>query len=570
MTNPPIGYYTAAAAFILIAAFAVPAPGEEPAVFAITNAKIVPVSGPLIEKGTVVIRNGIIESVGAGAHIPGDARVIDATGLTCYPGLIDALSDAGLDESRPAQSAPVRSAGGGVPGATPAQAQQPAPTPDELQGLTPYRQAADLINASNRKIESMRSAGITTALVVPRGGIFAGQSCLANLSGTDVGHMVIKAPVAFHLNMASAGGFRREYPGSLMGIIAFVKQTLLDAQRYDVAWSTYAANPGAERPEYNRALGALQPAVKQNAAVVLPGSDPVEIRRALDLADAFRLNLILSGGAEAGAIASELRDRKIPVLLNMKFPERERDADPEAKPELTTLRRRVEAPQAAALLAKAGVKFAFQSADMAQPRDFIRNVGKAVEAGLDKDAALRSLTITAAEIFGVADRLGTIEPKKTANLILTTGDLFSPSTRVKIVFIDGRRFEITEAEPARSPEAGAPVATAAPASGSWSIEVATDQGPIAFTLNLQQQGEVVTGSLTSHVGNGDIADGKIAGNQLSFRVSVQGVEASFSGTIQGDAIRGTMTAGQMGTFECKGARTPRTEFSESTGEEIHE
>ncbi len=97
---------------------------------------------------------------------------------------------------------------------------------------------------------------------------------------------------------------------------------------------------------------------------------------------------------------------------------------------------------------------AFQSADMANPKDFIRNIGRSVQAGLDKETALRSLTITAAEILGVADRLGSIERGKTANLILTTGDLFEASTRVKLVFIDGRRFEITEPAPARTPEDG--------------------------------------------------------------------------------------------------------------------
>ncbi len=424
---------------------------EEPAVFAVTNARVVTVSGPTIEKGAVVIRNGIIEAVGEDITVPGDARIVDATGMTVYPGLIDALSDIGLEERQTQPAPPSRTTPLPRPPSTttPAVAQQPSQSPEERQGLTPYRQASDLINPANKKIESARAAGITTALAAPRRGIFPGQSSLVNLSGGDIGQMVVKTPVAVHINLAASRGFGGGYPGSPMGVFAFVKQTLLDADHYGIAWSIYDANPGAERPQYSRALAALQPVLRQQMKVILPGDDPTQIRRVLDLAAAYKLDMILSGGAEAAGIASVLEERGIPVLLSVKYPEKERDGDPELREELNDLRRRIEAPSVGAALAKAGVKFAFQSGDMANPRDFIRNVGKAVEAGLDRDAALRALSLAPAEILGVADRLGSIEKNKTANLVLATGDIFKSETRVKVVFIDGRRFDIPEPEPPR-------------------------------------------------------------------------------------------------------------------------
>ncbi len=435
----------------LALAMAQAAIAEEPAVFAVTKARIVTVSGPPIEKGTVVIRNGIIEAVGVDIDIPGDARIIDATGMTVYPGLIDALSDIGLEEAQAQPAAPSRATPSPRPPSTttPAAAQQPSQSPEERQGLTPYRQASDLINPAHKKVESARAAGVTTALVAPRRGIFPGLSSLVSLSGGDIGEMVVKTPVAFHINLAATRGFGGGYPGSPMGVFAFVKQTLLDADHYGIAWSIYDANPGAERPQYSRVLAALQPVVKQQMKVVLPGDDPTRIRRVLDLAAAYRLDMILSGGAEAAGIASLLKERGIPVLLSVKYPEKERDGDPELREELNDLRRRIEAPANAAALARAGVKFAFQSGDMANPKDFIRNVGKAVEAGLDRDAALRALTLAPAEILGVADRYGSIDRHKAANLVLATGDIFKSETRVKVVFIDGRRFEIPETEPPR-------------------------------------------------------------------------------------------------------------------------
>ena len=429
------------------------AAGEEPPVFAITNAKVVPVSARTIERGTVVIRSGIIEAVGADVTIPGDARVIDAAGLVLYPGLIDAFTDTGLEEAQPAAQTPEPSRVRGTPGPAAPQ-QQPGLSPDELQGVTPYRQAADLLDPNSKKIGSARAAGITTALVAPRGGIFTGQCSLVDLRGGEAGGMILRTPVAFNIDLVSRRGFGRGYPSSPMGVFALVKQTLLDAQRYSTVWSIYNATPGAGRPDYNRALEALQPLVRQQMPAIFPADSPAEIQRVLDLAAAFKLSLILSGGTESGKIASILRERNVPVLLSVRYPEREKDADPEAKEELNVLRRRVEAPGCAAALARAGVKFAFQSGDMSNPKDFIRNVARAVEAGLDADQAVRALTLSPAEIFGIADRIGSIEKNKTANLILTTGDLFKADTRVKYAFVDGRKFDIAEPDTRHERDAG--------------------------------------------------------------------------------------------------------------------
>jgi len=550
--------WAAAALAAAILALAPAGLAEKPAVWAIINARIVPVSSPVIEKGSIVIRNGIIEAVGTSVSVPADARTIDAAGLTVYPGLIDALSDIGIEEARPQAQAQQR------PGAAPAmppQAQQPeAPPSEETQGLTPYRQAAEILNAGHRKVESARNAGVTTTLVAPRGGFFPGQSTLINLSGSGAGRMVVKTPVAYHIQLGAARGFGRGYPGSLMGIIAFVKQTLMDAQRYDVAWNAYRTAPGVARPEYSRALEALQPVVKERIPVVLSGNSPTEIERAIYISEMFNLNLILSGCMEAGPVASLLKQKDIPVLIGVKYPEKERDADPEAREELNAMRRRLDAPGNAAALAGAGVRFAFMSDDMANPRDFVRNVGKAVEAGLSRDAALRALTLSAAEILGVADRFGSIEKNKTANLVLATGDIFATSTRVKYAFVDGIRFEIPEAEtPAERPAEGAPRIT--DVSGTWNIVINSPQGPMDVTLALAQKGTAITGTVSSPLGVTEIYDGSVTGNRVSFKISLSGtgmgdMEVLFSGSIQDTQIAGTASVGDMGSFDFTGSKRP--------------
>jgi imidazolonepropionase-like amidohydrolase len=526
----------------------------EPLVFAIANARIITVSGPSLDSGTVIIRKGIIESVGTGLPVPADARVVDARGLTLYPGFIDGLSDVGLEETSPPAAAPGRASAVAVP-AQPS-AIRANPSPDERQGLTPYMQAADLLNPTSLRIEAARAAGITMALIAPKSGFFRGQSSLINLAGSGVGDMVVKTPVFLHIGFAQTRAMAGGYPSSLMGTIAFIRQTLLDALNYEPAWSIYNSNPGVPRPEYSRALQSLVPAVKQQIAVVLPGDTPAQIQRALDLAEAFKLRMILSGGAEAGGMAQKLRDLNVPVLLSVRFPERERDIDPRVEEELSSLRRRVEAPSQAAALANSGVKFAFQSDAMDNPRDFIRNVGKTVEAGLDRAVALRSLTLTPAEIFGVAEKLGSIEKSKCANLVLATGDIFDPRTRVKMVFVDGRMFEIPE------PEAPpAQVMAASGAAGTWTLRIDSPHGPLEVTLKLEQSGAELNGTLTSPFGTEKISNGAISGNNVTFKANINpsgggGFIVMFNGTLQGNSMSGSADAGIMGKMDFTGSRSP--------------
>jgi hypothetical protein len=345
-----------------------------------------------------------------------------------------------------------------------------------------------------------------------------------------------------------------------MGMFAYVKQTFLDAQHYDNAWSVYQAHPGARRPEYSRSLQALQPALKRQLPVVLPARTPAEVQRALDLAASFNLNLILSGAGDTGKIAPVLKEKQIPVLLSLKFPERDADGDPEQEETLEVLRARVEAPATAAALARAGVRFAFQSGDMADPRDFIQNAAKTIDAGLDRDIALRALTLTPAEIFGVADRVGSIEKGKTANLVITTGDIFDSRSRVKFVFVDGKKFDIPE--PERSTRPTDTTATApASVSGNWTLKIESPHGPVQIILKLAQSGHTVTGNLDTPRGVADLSEGEIAGASVKFRATLklpdgEDLVASFSGTIQGDSITGSIDAGPMGKMNFTGSRIP--------------
>jgi imidazolonepropionase-like amidohydrolase len=537
--------------------------------YAITNTRIVTVSGAIIERGTIVIRDGLIAAVGASVSAPADARVIDGTGLTVYPGLFDTNTNLGLP-------APTPPAGGGGAGGFQAQllrqAAAPAaasgPNSTQPVGLQPEVMAEDSIKPGGAEIEAARNAGITTALSVPRGGIWIGQSALINLGGDTPQEMIVKSPVAMHVGFQSLrnGGF----PNSLMGVFAALRQMMLDAQRYQKALEIYERAPrGTRRPDLDRSLAALIPVLEGKMPVVMYANTEREIGRALDLAAEFKLHAIIGGGVEAGKVADRLRERDVPVLLSLNFPRRTTSAAPEADPEsMRTLRGRVEAQKTAGKLAAAHVRFAFESGGLTNMNDYLTNVGKAIENGLSHDEALRALTIRAAEILGVADRMGSIETGKIANLTLTRGDIFERGTRITNVFIDGRPVEL-RAAPAAAPgtgggpgqrPAGPPAEESRPNfGGTWTISMNVGGQTLPGTIVLRADAGAISGSLQTEIGASEFSGGTITGNAFhvvtSANIQGQSVELTIDGTVRGDELNGTIQSA-LGTATFTGNRRP--------------
>jgi len=523
--------------------------------YAITNARIVTVSGPVIERGTVVIRNGLIAAAGANVNAPPDARVIDGSGLTVYPGLIDSYTNLGLPEAAPAPS-PAAGGGGGA-FLLLAQQQRPAAGPNSTQpvGLQPEVMVEDVIHPGGNEIEASRSVGITTALTLPRSGIWMGQSALINLAGESPQQMIVRSPVAMHVGFTPlrAGG----YPGSLLGVFAQLRQMMLDAQRYRDSLQIYERSPrGVRRPETDRSLAALIPVIEGRMPVVMLANSEREITRALDLGAEFKLKLIIAGGREAEQVADRLVKQNVPVLLSLNLPRRTTAALPEADPEpLRVLRERVEAQETAGKLAKAGVRFAFQSGSMTNISDLLANANRSIENGLQQADALRAFTIWPAEILGVENQLGSIEVGKIANLTVTRGDLFDRNTRVAHVFIDGRPVDL------RPPTGGGPGRNNL--SGAWSVNVNLGQGDRTIALTLQQEGERLTGSIAGPLGTGEISNASASNTgEVRFTASVnvegQTREATFTGRLANNEIRGSVAIVGMapGTFSATRSGQP--------------
>jgi imidazolonepropionase-like amidohydrolase len=418
---------------------------DAPRIYAIRGATIVTASGAPIDGGTVVLRAGVIEAVGANVSPPAGARVIEGEGLTVYPGLIDMNNAAAA--SVPEQEPP-----------------RNVQTTEALERwkrgviLRPQLEAVDYVKVDAPDMNELALAGITTVLAVPGGEVIKGRSALVNvvapeevpqigaLADPRPGLLVVRAPVALHVEFTHNPKPRGAYPTSLMGTIAFVRQSFLDAQHHQTAVEHYtrARGDAASRPVHDPSLDALQPALAGKMPVAFEADEAREILRALDMAGQFKLDALISGGLEAAQVAADLKARNARVVYSLNYPTRPRTLAPDADEAMRVLKQRASAPGVPAALEKAGVLYAFGSDGLKDPRDFVKHAARAVKEGLTPDAAIRALTINAARIAGVSERLGSIEKGKIANLIVTEGELFDEEMTIRHVFIDGRDVPLQE------------------------------------------------------------------------------------------------------------------------------
>jgi len=409
------------------------AAADGPDSYAVTGARILVGTGEVIDNGVLVVDDGLIVSVGGVGErlaVPQGAWVIDASGKTVYPGFIDALGNLGLGAKPQAEVA------------APRREETIARGPEDRPGTYSFKAAADELTLSDDRVVKWRNAGFTSAVTVSDQGIFSGQATFINLAGEREREMVVRTPVGLRVNFARPGS-GRSFPGSLMGVVAYVKQAFADAAHYRESWAAYEAAPvGKPRPTYDRTLEPLARAQSEGWPVLLPAHEAHEIERAIGLSSELGVKPVLYGIHEGYAAAEALSAARIPVLVSLKWPERNKDADPDAEEPLRVLELRERAPSTPGVLEKAGVRFGLYTEGVEKPEDAVANLRKAVTAGLSRERAIQALTLDAASIFGLADRLGSLEPGKIANFFVASGDLFDEGTKIETVFVDGKKFEV--------------------------------------------------------------------------------------------------------------------------------
>ena len=547
-----------------LAAALVSTPGlaERPRVYAITGAHVVTAPGQVIESGTVVIRDGLIDAAGSNVEPPTDAVEIDGDGLWVYPGLIDPNTTLG---QRSAGGSPP-SEGGGGSSAGRSRGQTAAGPVHPLSRVRPETRTRDVLlpfdGDRKREAERYRELGYTAVLTVPESGVFRGTSSVILLiDEKPVPELLLQGDVAQHLAF-ERGRFGQGYPTSLMGAVAAIRQVLLDAERHAVWTARYARDPkGMPRPEQLAALESLGVVISGSRPAFFHAESPADVLLAHRVASEFELDAAIVASGHEWEIAEQIRDTGRTLILPVAFPDKPKLDDEDERLETTTrdMRRYLEAPGAAARLDDAGVTLAFTTKGLKTLSNFRKNLRKIIDAGLAEDKALAALTTVPAALLGIDSIAGTIEPGKIANLAVFDGPIFGEETKVKRVFVDGIEYKMKEK---KELEGADPNAVVDPR-GEWAVVFEFGRGTIERSWTLEGQSGNYTGSAETQRGTVEFEEVTLAGNVLTVIYPARGGRGSTEVTvvIQGDSFEGQTEMGPR-TVPIKGTRTSKPQGGE--------
>ncbi|HZD95824.1 MAG TPA: amidohydrolase family protein [Candidatus Sulfotelmatobacter sp.] len=392
---------------------------------ALKGGRLLTITHGVVENGVVVMQNGRITAVGgAGTAIPSGAKVIDVTGMTVYPGLIDSETHLGLTEVSADRM-----------------------TNDELESsdeIMPHMHVADAFHAETALIPVTRINGITNAIVAPAGGdTLPGQDSFIQLAGPSATEMLVIRDIAMPLNFT--GQQRRnqnfdqaKFPFTRMGMATQLRQAFIDAQDYEQKTASYEKKKSSSDekekdktpPKRDLKLEALLPYLHGKKPVVLAAEEPNDVLTALDLANEFHLKVILNRVTHSASLLDKIAATKLPVIVGSIYAQ---PKDSERYDAVFSL---------PAQLAKRGVKIAFASYDAHQARNLPYAAGYSVGFGLPAEEALKALTINPAQIWGVDKDLGSLEVGKLGNVVVANGDPLDVRTDVKHVFIQGQEIPL--------------------------------------------------------------------------------------------------------------------------------
>ncbi|MBB5209752.1 amidohydrolase family protein [Chiayiivirga flava] len=515
---------------------------------ALVDARAVTEPGTVTDNATIVLRDGRIESVARGGKPPAGAEVRDLAGKTVFAGFVDPVSTLGLpDDMR---------AGGIKPLASPGQPPHEQTT-DQAgarhwnRRVRPEWSVADRLDIKPDESKNLRALGYTAVLSAPQAGIVKGQGAVLSLrDGSAERDLLLARDRSQHLGFDFAYG--SEYPGSLMGAIALIRQTLLDA-RWQHSVQTYTGRAPIDRAAANAALDALYPAATGTQRVFFQLDDELDVGRVAKIDTEFGLDTVLIGTGFEYRVLPQVRAAASPFVLPLNFPDAPdiENAEVSINASLADLQHWEQAPANAARVAAAGVEFAFTTHGIKEPdKQFWNNLRRAVRAGLSEDAALRALTVTPAALIGEAARLGRIAPGQLANLVVADAALLrDDNAAIYETWVEGERFE-------HKPLA-APVLA-----GDWTLAWADGKGPARWRVK----------------GSGDKVD--ITAGSATFKASVAGERlvalppnalfgageggARIAATMRGDAIEGYRDLADGRRVRFTGTRTGTAPAADTT------
>ncbi len=531
--------------------------------YAITNVNIIQGPGRKIDMGTVVVKDGLIQSVGKGIAIPPEAIVIKADSMYVYAGFIDGLSRTGVVKPKDENKDKVK---------------EPGNPPPDRAGINPQVDVRGFLSPEDKSVEELRSIGFTTAQVVPYGNLLAGQASIVLLGGTSADGMVLASKSALYSELSGASNM---YPATIIGVMAKWRELYKQAAQAKSYESLYASNrAGLERPSSDRILEAFYPVIDQRQPVLFKGERLLDAHRIFTLKNDLGFSLMLADLKEGWPIVNKVKASGAKVFLSLDLPEEKKKDEPKkddkkAEPKKDDKpktefdiekdgleKRKAEAianyTSQAANYNKAGVAFGFSTMS-AKTKDIPANLRRMITAGLTEDAALAALTTTPAQLLGLSDRMGTIDNGKMANLVITEKSYFNEKAKVKYVFVDGVMYKLEEKKEPKKEEGD----TKTSIKGSWSYSTDSPQGTVTGKITLNEDGGVYSGKISNSLNNIDsnIKNVVLSGAELSFSFGFESPDGLLTidvkVNIDGSTFSGTMAAGDAGTFPVKGTKDPK-------------
>ncbi|MBI2930523.1 MAG: hypothetical protein HYY16_02635 [Planctomycetes bacterium] len=516
-----------AAPALLLAVSLMGAGQTDPPPAAIVDARIVIDPNTTLEKATIVLRDGLIAGVGETLQPPADAEIVDGSGLTVYAGFIDAYTNLGLaatkrteEQRRSVEGEPTDFARGPSCGMEPA----------NRKGIRAEVNAADVAVLAQDEAAKWRAGGFTSAVVAVGEEYWSGRGALLALSGEPRRNSMLRPSTGMYASFHSYG---EGYPTTLMGAMAHLRQSLLDARRHRDVRETYMKKPDGRRPPADPCLEALQDVIERRITVFWLADSEIEIGGALTLAEEFGFPMAIVGGAEAFKVTERLKRAGVPVVLSLKWPkepkeEKTGDDIRDIKPErLKELERSEweERVRCAIRLHENGIPFCFTSRGIA-PDDVLEKIEQLVSRGRPRETALSALTAAPAALLGVESRLGRLTMGSVANLTVLSGQLGDRRIKVKVVFADGRKWDVG------TKKRGPPEIDVA---GLWRLTVKD----LTASMELKQTDADVAGTIRTPKGEADI-EGRVAGRNFEFTFKLGTETREFVGVLKDNKLAGTM------------------------------
>lgn len=530
---------------------------ERPHVYAITGATAITAPGRTIEDATIVVRDGLIESVAPAGSVPADAETIEASGRWVFAGWIDA----GGPEGFVPRSSSSR-ASGATAGEGPGPRERPPPPTGPVHPLArvhPEARATEALpppeGERKREVEKWRELGFTTLLAVPEEGLLGGRAAVVQLAvDVPVAATILREDAAQYATF-ERGAFGEGYPTSLMGASAAMRQAFHDARRH-AEWATrWRSDPrGLRRPDSPAAFEALRPVVRGEQPLFLAVDDPLDALLAHRIGEELGLaRLVIVGSGHEHEIAGEIAATGRPLVLPLAFPDEPEVGDAHEALDVSRreMLRYLEAPAGPATLARAGVRVALTARGLDNTGKLHKNLRRMIEAGLDEETALAALTTVPAELLGIERTTGTIEAGKLANLVIADGPPFAEKTRRRTVFVDGIPHEIEVEE---KPE-GDPHAVVDPR-GEWAVTFDLGGRTIERTWSIEGAPGAFGGTAETGEGTVRFDSVTLAGNVLTVVLPARGGRPPLEVTVivEGEQFEGTAEMGSR-TVEVEGERT---------------